>query len=134
MDCWWPKTQFQVIEVDHLSPALLLGFPLLLSAIGNIRKSFHNLPRTTPRLKEFLPPCHGSVSMSDLVSYMKPLTMALLCPLEVPSHCVLCFLQLLLLLNNIIRIALPPLWSSDISSFRTASRGHIASLPNIRWY
>ena len=38
---------------------------------------------------------------------------------EVLSHYVLCFLQLLLLLNNFGKLY-PPLWGSDISSFRTA--------------
>ena len=134
------KTWFQVIEMHHLSVASLPRFPpLLFNTIGNIRQGFHNLPRTTPGLKEFLPPCPSSVSILDSVSYMRPLTMAsgvvvsflsFLCPLEALSHSVLCFLQLLLLLNNIIRITLPPSLG-DVSSFRTASRGKIASSPNI---
>ena len=57
MDWRQSKTWFQVIEMDHLSVAWLPHFPpLLFNAIGNIRKGFHNFPRTTPRFKEFLSP------------------------------------------------------------------------------
>ena len=114
MDFWWRKAWLQIIEVDHLPLTTFSRLPpLLFNAIGNIRKSFHHLPRTTPGLEEFLSSRPGSVSIPNPVSYTEPLTMALgviisflgpLRSLEVLSHYLLRLFQLLLLLNNIIGV------------------------------
>ena len=116
MDFRWRKVWLQVIEVDHLSLTTFSRLPpLLFNAIGNIRQSFHHLPRTTPGLEEFLSSLPGSVSIPHPVSYTEPLTMVfgviisflgLLRSLEVLSHYLLRLFQLLLLLNNIIGVCL----------------------------
>ena len=116
MDFRWRTAWLQIIEVDHLPPTTFSRLPpFLLKAIGNIRQSFHHLPRTTPGLEEFLPSRPGSVSISHLVSYTEPLTMALgviisflgiLRSLDVLSYSLLRLFQLLLLLNNIIGVCL----------------------------